>query len=80
MMSLCFSRDDEEDDLDAKRVVFAPLKRAAATAAAAFNGGGTTRVRIKDVMVGVQTVFVPRDDAKICEEVQDETQKRLIEY
>ena len=56
MMSLCFSRDDEEDDLDAKRVVFAPLKRAAATAAAAFNGGGTTRVRIKDVMVGVQNV------------------------
>ncbi len=57
MMSLCFSRDEEEDDdLDAKRVVFAPLKRAAATAAAAFNGGGTTRVRIKDVMVGVQNV------------------------
>jgi broad specificity phosphatase PhoE len=61
MMSLCFSRDDEEDDLDAKRVVFAPLKRAAATAAtaaAAFNGGGTARVRIKDVMVvGVQNVL-----------------------
>ena len=57
MMSLCFSRDEEEDDdLDAKRVVFAPLKRATATAAAAFNGGGTTRVRIKDVMVGVQNV------------------------
>ena len=57
MMSLCFSRDEEEDDdLDAKRVVFAPLKRAAATAAAAFNDGGTTRVRIKDVMVGVQNV------------------------
>ena len=53
-----FSRDDEEDDLDAKRVVFAPLKRAAATAAAAFNGGGTARVRIKDVMVvGVQNVL-----------------------
>lgn len=59
MMSLCFSRDEEEDDdLDAKRVVFAPLKRAAATAAAAFNGGGTARVRIKDVMVvGVQNVL-----------------------
>lgn len=59
MMSLCFSRDEEEDDdLDAKRVVFAPLKRAAATAAAAFNGGGTSRVRIKDVMVvGVQNVL-----------------------
>ena len=58
ILSLCFSRDDEEDDLDAKRVVFAPLKRAAATAAAAFNGGGTTRVRIKDVMVvGVQNVL-----------------------
>jgi hypothetical protein len=58
MMSLCFSRDEEEDDLDAKRVVFAPVKRAAATAAAAFNGGGTSRVRIKDVMVvGVQNVL-----------------------
>ena len=58
MMSLCFSRDDEEDDLDAKRVVFAPLKRAVATAAAAFKGGGTARVRIKDVMVvGVQNVL-----------------------
>ena len=57
MMSLCFSRDETEDDLDAKRVVFAPLKRAAATAAA-FNGGGTARVRIKDVMVvGVQNVL-----------------------
>lgn len=57
MISLCFSRDEEEDDLDAKRVVFAPLKRATATAAA-FNGGGTSRVRIKDVMVvGVQNVL-----------------------
>ena len=58
MMSLCFSRDEEEDDdLDAKRVVFAPLKRTTATAAA-FNGGGTSRVRIKDVMVvGVQNVL-----------------------
>ena len=67
MMTVRFSRDDEEDDLDAERVVFAPLKRAAATAAAAADGGGNTRVRIKDVMVGVQNVFVPRDDAKICE-------------
>ena len=83
MISLCFSRDEEEDDLDAKRVVFAPLKRTTATAAAAFNGGGTSRVRIKDVMVvGVfKTFCAPRDDdAKICEEVQDETQKRSIEY
>ena len=56
MISLCFSRDEEEDDLDAKRVVFAPF--ATATAAAAFNGGGTSRVRIKDVMVvGVQNVL-----------------------
>ena len=58
ILSLCFSRDEEDDDLDAKRVVFAPLKRATATAAAAFNGGGTSRVRIKDVMVvGVQNVL-----------------------
>jgi len=78
MMTVRFSRDDEEDDLDAERVVFAPLKRADATAAAAADGGGNTRVRIKDVMVGVQNVFVPRDDAKICEEVQDETQKRMM--
>lgn len=78
MMTVRFSRDDEEDDLDAERVVFAPLKRAAATAAAAADGGGNTRVRIKDVMVGVQNVFVHRDDAKICEEVQDETQKRMM--
>lgn len=28
MMTVRFSRDDEEDDLDAERVVFAPLKRA----------------------------------------------------
>lgn len=58
MMTVRFSRDDEEDDLDAERVVFAPLKRADATAAAAADGGGNTRVRIKDVMVGVQNVFV----------------------
>lgn len=77
MMTVRFSRDDEEDDLDAERVVFAPLKRTAATAASAADGGNT-RVRIKDVMVGVQNVFVPRDDAKICEEVQDETQKRMM--
>ena len=58
MISLCFSRDEEEDDLDAKRVVFAQLKRTTATAAAAFNGGGTSRVLIKDVMVvGVQNVL-----------------------
>ena len=58
MTFACFSRDEEDDDLDAKRVVFAPLKRAVATAAAAFNGGGTSRVRIKDVMVvGVQNVL-----------------------
>lgn len=58
ILSLRFSRNEEDDDLDAKRVVFAPLKRATATAAAAFNGGGTSRVRIKDVMVvGVQNVL-----------------------
>jgi len=57
MMTVRFSRDDEEDDLDAERVVFAPLKRTAATAASAADGGNT-RVRIKDVMVGVQNVFV----------------------
>ena len=52
ILSLRFSRDEEDDDLDAKRVVFAPLKRATATAAA------TSRVRIKDVMVvGVQNVL-----------------------